>query len=78
MEMEYESLKCVAVRKCCELRILLLYTRLNPVYSRCEDVAEHQNTRDHSFSMDYWERGSHARGLYSTQDTSRIRIAKEK
>ena len=26
------------------------------------------------FSMDYSERGSHARGVYLTQDTSRMRI----
>ena len=26
---------------------LLLYTRLKAVFSRCEDVAKYQNTRDH-------------------------------
>ena len=27
--------------------LLLLYTRLKAVFSRCEDVAKKQNTRDH-------------------------------
>ena len=31
-----------------------------------------------TFSMDYWERGSHARGVDLTQDTSRIGTARVK
>ena len=53
------------------LLLLLLYTRLMAAFSRCENVANDQNTRETS-SMDYRERGSHARGVYPTQDTSSL------
>ena len=34
----------------------------------CENVAKDRNTIDHAaWSMDYRERGSHARGVYATQ-----------
>ena len=47
------------------------------VFSRCKDVAKDRNTRGTS-SMDCRERGSHARGVYSTQYTSRIGTARVK
>ena len=47
------------------------YIRSLRVFSRCEDVAKNLNTRGTS-SLDYRERGSHARGVYPTQYTSRM------
>ena len=47
------------------------------VFSRCEDVVKDRNTRETS-SMDCRERGSHARGVYPTQYTSRMGTARVK
>ena len=57
--------------------LLLLYTRLKADLSRCEDVAKDRNTRG-TPSMDCRKRGSHARGVYPTKDTSRMGTASVK
>ena len=59
------------------LLLLLLYTIGLRVFSRCEDVAKDRNTKETS-SMDCRERGSHARGVYPTQYTSRMETARVK
>ena len=45
------------------------------VFSRCKDDEKDRNTRGAS-SIDYRERGSHARGVYPTQYTSRMETAR--
>ena len=50
------------------------YIRGIRVFSRCEAVAKDQNTRGTS-GMDCRERGSHARGVYPSQHTSRMELA---
>ena len=57
--------------------MLLLRRRLKAVLSRCEDVAKTPKYERH-LSMDCRERGSHARGVYPTQDTSRMGTARVK
>ena len=47
------------------------------VFSRCEDIARNRTTRGTS-SMDSRERGSHERGVYPTQYTSRMETARVK
>ena len=59
------------------LLLLLFYTRLKAVFSRREDVSKDLNTK-RPFSMNNRERRSHGRGLYSTQDTSRVGTARVK
>ena len=51
------------------------YIRGLRVFRRCEDVARDRNTRGTN-SIDYRERGSHARGVHLTQDTSRMETSK--
>ena len=48
------------------IRLLLLYKRLEAVFSRCEDVAKKKDIYKRQFSMDYSERRSYARGVYPT------------
>ena len=50
--------------------VLLLYTKIKAVVSRCKRPKYKGPS-----SMDYRERESHARGVYPTQDTSRIETA---
>ena len=57
--------------------VLLLYTRLKAVLSRCEDAAKDQSTRDH-LTWTAGERGSHALSVYPTQCTSRMGTARVK
>ena len=45
-------------------------------FSRCEYIAKDKYTRP--FSMNYREGGTHARGVYPTQDTSRMGTARVK
>ena len=59
------------------MTILLLYTRHKAVFSRCEDVAKDRNTRG-TYSTDCRDRGSHARGVYPAQYTSRMGTARVK
>ena len=47
------------------------------VFSRCKDVAKDRNSRGTS-SMNCRERGSHARDVHPTQDTSRMETARVK
>ena len=44
-----------------EINKWLLYTMVKAVFSLCKKVAKYKG----SFSMDYRERGSHARGVYT-------------
>ena len=60
------------------MQLLLLYRRLKEDFSHCKDVAKDRSTRDHPSSMDCREQGSQARGVYPTQDTSRMETVKVK
>ena len=51
--------------------------RITHLTQRLRMIQEDQNTRG-TFSMDYRERGSHARSVYPTQDTSRVGTARVK
>ena len=59
------------------LRIHCYCIRGLRVFSRCKDVTKDRNTRGTS-SMDCMELGSHARGVYPAQYTSRMGTARVK
>ena len=59
------------------LLLLLLFKTHKVIFCRGED-AENIEIREGPFSMDYGERGSHARGRPHTQDTSRMGTARVK
>ena len=51
---------------------------LKAVFGGCEDIAIDRPKYKGPFSMACGERGSHARGVYHTQDTSRMGTARVK
>ena len=56
------------------LSLLLLYSGLKAAIRQYEVVPK--NKKKGPFSMDYREQRSHVRGVYLTQDTSRMRTAR--
>ena len=75
-DLTYERCILHRIPGACELLLLLLYTRLKGLKSlrrRCK-----RPTCKRQFSIDNRERGFHARGVYPTQDTSRMGTARVK
>ena len=52
--------------------VLVVYQGFKPVLTQQLRKVKKNEIQGTIYSIDYWERGSHARGLYPTQDTSRM------